>query len=44
MIIVADTEFNGERKQAQSSARVMSYQTPARNYVKESDNQRANRG
>ena len=43
MGIVAYTKFNGEREQAQSYARGMSYQTPVRNYAKESGNQRANR-
>ena len=44
MGIVTDTKFNDEREQAQSSARGISYQIPARNYDKESDNQHAKRG
>ena len=43
MGIVVYTKFNGEREQAQSFARGMSYQTLARNYAKESSNQHANR-
>jgi len=42
MGIIAYTEFNDEHEQAQSFTREMSYQIPARNYAKESNNQRAN--
>ena len=44
IVAYTSTEFNSEHKQAQSSAGGMSYQTPARNYTKESSNQYTNRG
>ena len=44
MGIVAHTKFNGERKQAQSFECGMLYQTPAKNYAKENNNQCANCG
>ena len=41
MDIVVYTKFNGKREKAQSFARWTLYQTPVRNYDKESSNQRA---